>query len=157
MFSKESEYCHVCSVTILHRKGEPMPPVCPACGTDLANPDSEVTHNAINCEYLKGALGLNVGEMLITSKRLLWVSRKDNETGNALVGSITGKNANKVPVSIPLEEIVRISNCKKLLRVGITVYAKNGASYNFYLVNRGNPQLLKDFIAPYVSNNVFES
>jgi len=156
MFNKQSAYCHICSAKIRFRKGESLPPACPACGADLENPFSETLRDVISCEHLKGALGIGTGEMYITDKRLFWMPRKDEDSGNILVGAITGKNADKVSVNIPLGEIERIGDCKKLLRIGITVYTKNGEGFNFYLVNRGKPQILKDFLAPHVGN-IFES
>ena len=155
MFNKQSANCHICGTEIRYSKDESLPPICPACGTDLENPSSETLCDYISCEHLKGALGIGTGEMHITNKRLFWISRKDRDSANVLVGAITGKNADKISVNIPLGEIERIGNCKKLLRIGITVYAKNGESFNFYLENRGKPQILKDFIAPYVGN-IFE-
>ena len=151
MFFKEVTSCHICATEIKHRKDETPPPVCPACGADLANRSSELLYATMSCEHLKGALGVAPGELRITDKRLFWISRRDTG-GNSLVGAITGKNADKVPVNIPLGEIERIGDFKNLVRIGITVHAKNGGAYNFNLENRGNPQILKDFLAPYVGN-----
>jgi len=151
-FFKQSASCHICMTDIKYGKGEALPPVCPACGADWENPASETLRDVISCDHLKGALGIGTGEMFITDKRLFWIPRKDTDSANILVNVITGKNADRVSVNIPLGEIERIGDCKKLLRIGITVYARNGESFNFYLVNRGNPQILKDFLAPHVGN-----
>ena len=155
MFNKESVCCHVCSTDIKYRKGDPSPSICPVCGADLADPTSETLRDAMRCTHLKGTLGIGEGEMHITNKRLFWIARRDEETGNVLVYAVTGKKANTVPVNIPLEDIERIGDCKKFLRIGITVYTKSGESYNFFLENRGNPQILKDFLLPHVGS-IFE-
>ena len=148
--NKTMNNCHVCMSGIKPLKGGALPPACPACGADLENPGSEVMCKSIECEHLKGALGIGNGELFITNKRVFWIARKDDETANALVGAMTGKNANKVTVNFPIGDLDRIEDCKKLLRKGITVHTKNGESFNFFLVNRGNPQILKDMFAPYI-------
>ena len=151
MLFKEVISCHICSTEFKYRKEESPPSICSACGADMENRSSELLYATMECEHLKGALGIAPGELCITDKRIFWIARKD-ASGNVLVDAITRKNANIVPVNIPLGGIERIGDYKNLIRKGITIFAKNGESYNFNLVNRGNPQKLKDFLAPYVGN-----
>ena len=151
--------CHVCSARIKAPKNGELPVVCPSCGTDLENPNAETIRYSISCEHLKGALGINEGDMVITNQRLLWIARapeipEDDEIRrNTLVDGILARKAGTIPVNVPLDNLSRIEDCKKLLRKVITVHTKTGESYNFFLQNRGNPQILKDFLAPYVANS----
>ena len=139
--------CHVCMTNIKSKKDE-LPSICPACGADLENISLETVRYSISCDHLKGSLGIGNGEMFITNLRLFWIPRKDSDSANPLVGIITGKNADKTRVNIPLSDLESVGDCKKLLRKGITVYTKTGESFNFFFVNRGNPQILKDMIEP---------
>ena len=145
-----TKQCHICNKEIKTKKDADFPPLCPVCGTDLENISSETVNRSISCEHLKGALGINPGDLVITNSRVFWISRADTETGNALVGSITSGRANKLAVDIPIGDLASIEDCKKLLRKGITVHTKTGESYNFFIENRGNPQILKDFLEPYM-------
>ena len=155
MFFNESAVCHICRTEFKYRKGDVQPNVCPACGADFVNLASETLLDFMNCDHLKGALGIGTGELFITNKRLFWIPRKEADSANILVSAITGKDADKVSVNIPLGEIERIGDCKKLFRIGITVYTRNGESFNFYRVNRGDPQVLKDFLEPHVGNVIW--
>ena len=152
MFFQQSENCHICMSEIKLPKGGSLPPMCPVCGADLVNLGAEVVQDVIFCEHIKGSLGIGAGQLIVTDKRLLWITRAAQDNGNILVQAITGRNAGKVPVNVLLGDVVRIDDCKKLLRIGITIHTKSGEAFNFFLVNRGNPQILKDFLTPYVGN-----
>jgi len=155
LFSKD-EFCHVCYSAIKVKKDE-KPSVCPACGADVANPGSEVICKSMECEHIKGFLGIGDGEMRITNKRLLWIkgsmSGSDNYSRAGAVGGLIAaginKNAGKIEVNVPLEDIGTIKDCKKGLRKGITLHTKSGESYNFFC---SKPQELKDLMAPYIKS-----
>ena len=132
---KRTEICHLCNSEIKLGKKEPLPAACPACGTDLANPDAETIQNNIECEHIKGTLGTGDGTLSITNTRIFWL--KDG--------------AAKISVSVALDNIDRFEDCKKMLRKGITLYAKSGESYNFFIPNLGDPQPLKDLLTPYAN------
>ena len=154
LFGKD-EYCHVCNDILRNFKGV-KPTVCPCCGTDLAHPESEKVCNTIQCEHLKGFLGIGDGELFVTNKRLFFVTGKLSNSEsysntNAMVTAVTfvtNKGAGKMKVNMPLDNIDKIEDCRKGLRKGITLHTKNGESYNFF---HSKPQELKDFFAPYVS------
>jgi len=107
----------------------------------------ETVRDTIACEHIKGALGIGTGELFVTNRRVFWIARKDDDSGNTLVQAATGKNADKIAVNIPLDNIARIEDCKKLFRKGVTLHTKSGESFNFY----GNQQKLKDLLAPYAT------
>ena len=131
-------------------KNQPLPSLCPTCGADLENPESETRLDFISCEHIKGALGIGNGELFATNRRIFWVARYKCDSENELLRITSDKKAEKVPVNVLLGDLDRIDDCKKLLRRGITVYIKSGESFNLFLVNRGNPQILKDFISPHL-------
>ena len=154
VFPKD-ELCHVCHDIIRNFKGV-KPAVCPCCGTDLANPDSEKVCNTIECEHIKGFVGIGDGELFATNKRVIFVTGKMSNSGSYSQASaagaaftfITNKGAGKLKINIPLDNIGSIEDCKKGLRKGITLHTKDGESYNFFC---SKPQELKDFFAPYVN------
>jgi hypothetical protein len=153
---KEVNSCHICFGIIKVKKKEEVPSICPFCGTDLANPAAEILRDSIECEHIKGFLGIAPGELCVTNKRLFWVKREEDlgvddegrAFGNPLVQGITRKGAGTVQVSIPLDGIAKVDDCKKGLRKGVTVHAKSGGAYNFFC---SKPQELKDFLAPYAA------
>ena len=144
MFAKTQD-CPVCFSGVKLNKDNSFPDVCPACSADLVNPGSELVRDTIECEHLKGALGLGSGELFITNKRVFWIARKEPDGGNILVSMITSKKADKVSVNFPLGEMDKIEDCKKGLRKGVTVHTKSGASYNFFC---SKPQELKGLLEP---------
>ena len=152
-FSSEKKFCHVCNGVIKVDMKAPLP-TCPFCGADLTNPSSEVLCKSIECEHIKGFLGMGNGELYVTNKRLFFIKKKENTEGyqsnafGGLASSITNKSAGKMEVNMPLENIGRIEDCRKGLRKGITLHTKSGESYNFFC---SKPQELKDFMAPYIS------
>ena len=145
---KRTESCYLCYTAFKLKKDESLPAMCPACGADMANPNFETVRNSIECEHIKGTFGIGTGELFITNKRIFWVARKDAESPNVLVQMATGKNAGKASVDISLDNVARIEDCKKLFRKGITLHTKSGEAFNFF----GNPQNLKDLLAPYVAS-----
>ena len=134
---KRTEQCYLCNGGFKVGKNEPPPSACPVCGADLANPSFETINNSIACEHIKGTLGTGDGSLFITNKRVFWLAD-------------SGKGADKISVNIPLDDIAGLEDCKKLLRKGVTVNTKSGDSYNFFIPNLGNPQILKDLLTPYV-------
>ena len=144
MFAQTKD-CPVCFTGVKLNKDKSFPAVCPACNADLLKPGSEIVRDTIECEHLKGALGLGSGELFITNKRIFWIARKEPEGGNVLVALITSKKADKVPVTVPLEEMDKIEDCKKGLRKGVALHTKSGESYNFFC---SKPQELKDLLEP---------
>jgi hypothetical protein len=96
--------------------------------------NGEVIHNNIECEHFKGTFGIGDGELVITNMRVIWKTNRD-----------------KVTVNIPLSDVGRTFDCKKGLRKGVTLQTKSGEAYNFFIPNLGNPQILKDILAPYAS------
>ena len=165
--SKQIEFCHVCGMPMKLKSNESLPPVCPVCGADLLNPGTETLVNTIECEHIKGTFGSGGGVLFATNKRLFFIKMKknadvdsDNDSyGAAARGTIDGilsVGSGKVLVNVPLADVGRIEDCKKLLRKGVALHTKSGASYNFFLLalgeeNRGTVQDLKDFFAPYVN------
>ena len=144
MFGKTGT-CNICCSEFKLNKDESLPALCPACGADLANPHSETVRDSIDCDHIKGTLGIGNGELFITNKRVFWIARKEPDGGNILVSMITNKKADKVPVNFPLAEMDKIEDCKKGLRKGVTVHTKSGASYNFFC---SKPQELKGLLEP---------
>ena len=167
MFGKTTEFCHVCNSPITLKKNQPLPPVCPVCGANLANRAEENLVNTIECEHIKGAVGAGDGVLFATNKRLFFIKVKKSvdvaddddsyATGaNVAIAAILSKGAGKISVNVPLEDIDKIEDCKKLLRKGVTLHTKSGKSYNIFLLsigdaNRGTVQDLKDFLSPYAS------
>ena len=148
---KKTENCYLCYGEIKLGKNDALPALCPCCGADLANPDSEVLQNNIKCEHLKGTFGIGEGVLFITSTRIFWIKGDvdANET-NDLV-RLLGKGTGKATVNVPLGDIAKIEDCKKMLRKGVTLHTKSGEAYNFFIPNLGNPQPLKDLLAPYAN------
>jgi len=139
---KKTDSCYLCNTSFKLKKGESTPPACPACGADLIDQNSETVRSSIECEHIKGALGIGTGELFITNKRIFWIARKDDESANTLVQAATGKNAGKTSVNVTLDNVGRIEDCKKLFRKGVTLHTKSGGSYNFF----GNQQKLRDLL-----------
>ena len=83
------------------------------------------------------------------------VTRKANKLENIAVAGIASKalskGAGKASVNIPLGDIARLEDYKKMLGRGVTVHTKSGASYSFTLPNLGNPQVFKDLLGPYAN------
>ena len=148
------EFCHVCNGVVKVDMNAALN-VCPFCGADLANPDSETLCSSIECEHIKGFLGIGDGELYVTNKRLFFIKKKmGNTEGYQSVGAVGGfaaaiinKSAGKMEVNMPVENIGRIEDCRKGLRKGITLHTKSGESYNFFC---SKPQELKDIFAPYI-------
>ena len=166
MFGKTTEFCHVCNYPITLKKNQSLPPFCSVCGADLANRAAETLVNTIECEHIKGAFGAGQGLLYATNKRLFFIKGRkrtdvDPDGGyaaaaNNTIDALVSIGAEKISVNVPLENIGRIEDCKKLLRKGVTLHTKSGQSYNFFLLaigedNRGTVQDLKDFFAPYVN------
>lgn len=167
MFNKQTEFCHVCKYPITIKKNESLPPVCPFCGADLANPGAETLVNTIECEHIKGTVGAGEGTLYATNKRLFFIKGKkiadvdpdDDSYGaaaNVAIAGILSKGAGKISVNVPLEDVSGIADCKKLLRKGVTLNTKSSGSYNFFLLavgsdNRGTVEDLKNFFAPYIN------
>jgi hypothetical protein len=173
MFGKTTEFCHVCNYPITLKKNEPLPPICPVCGADLANRASETLVSTIECEHIKGAIGAGDGVLYASNRRLFFIKGKvsaesmggglaNSESGTnfalgGLAAKALSKGSGKASVSIPLENIGGIEDCKKGLRKGVTLHTKSGESYNFFLLaagdpNRGKLEDLKGFFTPYVNN-----
>ena len=158
MFQK-SEYCHVCNAKIKVKKNE-SPSVCQVCGADLANPAAETVRDSVECEHIKGFFGIAPGELYLTTRRLFWVNKvKTPEGGEGynstdsvlkLAAMAKGKGEGEMKVNVPLDNIGKVEECRKGLRRGVTVHTKSGESYNFFFPNLGNPQKLKDLLAPYI-------
>lgn len=166
MFGKTTEYCHVCNSPMQLKKNASLPPVCPICGADLANPETEKIVNTIECEHLKGAIGAGDGLLFASTKRLFFIKeRKKADVGydddsygaaaNVVITAALNKGAGKVSVNIPLEDIVGIEDCKKGLRKGVTLTTKSGESYNFFVTAQLGKaeavETLKEFFAPYIN------
>ena len=168
--SKQIEFCHVCGMPMKLKSNESLPPVCPVCGADLVNPGSETLVKTIECEHIKGTVGSGGGVLFATNKRLFFIKMKKNAdvtpddgdsynygaAASATIAGILSVGSGKVLVNVPLADVGRIEDCKKLLRKGVALQTKSGASYNFFLLalgeaNRGTVQDLKDFFAPYVN------
>ena len=159
--SKKREFCHLCGRDIPLKKNESMPPICPVCNTDLQNP-AEKVQNVINCIYQKGALGSGEGQLYITNTRVFWikgaVDSNELDSGGGMAASVfagiaakgLSKGSDKVSLSIPLDDIDRVEDYKKMLSKGVTLCTKSGASHNFTLVNFGNPAELKAALAALV-------
>ena len=157
----ETKNCHVCKKTIKAGKNGKFPPVCPCCGTDLANPAAEVLAGSIECEHLKGALGIGTGVLYATNKRIIFINGDEDNLVDAtedeiradaatLTSMVANRGGRKVIIDIPLDKMDRLEDCKKLLRKGVTVHTKSGEAYNFYSPSM-RPQELKDFLAPYAA------
>ena len=148
---KKSENCYLCYSEIKLGKNESLPAVCPCCCADLANPSAEVLQSNIECEHIKGTFGIDAGMLFITNTRIFWLKGEVGaEESNGLV-RLLSKGGGKISVNVPLGEVDRIEDCKKMLRKGVTLYTKSGESYNFYIPNLGNPQPLKDLLTPYAN------
>ena len=159
---RETKNCHVCKKKIKMGEDGEFPPVCPCCGTDLENPAAEVLAGSIECEHLKGALGIGTGMLYATNKRLVFVkwdedrilSDLDDDTplkgsNTLLVSIIANWGGRKAIIDIPLDNVGRLEDCKRLLTKGVTLHTKSGEAYNLYHLSM-NPKELKDFLAPYV-------
>jgi len=154
-FNERMEFCPVCRSGISLKQDQPLPPACPFCGTDLANPGSETLWGYIQCEYIKGAVGINDGALFLTNQRIFWIKGEygSDEFGgdeNALGGitrAILNKGTGQMQVNLPLGNYAGFEDCKKGLRKGVAVKAKSGESYNFFIPNLGKPGPLKDLLA----------
>ena len=161
--SKQTEFCHVCNYPLKLKKNESLPPVCPVCGANLANRAEETLVSTIECEHLKGAVGAGQGILFATNKRLFFIKGQktadvaaDDESygaaANVAIAGIMSIGAGKISFNVPLEDIDRIEDVKKLLRKGVTLHTKSGGSYNIFMPREfGKPQDLKDFLTPYVT------
>ena len=155
---QETICCHVCSADIKLKKGAPPPAVCPVCGTDLANPAAETVRGCIQCEHIKGFLGIAPGELYLTTRRVFWLKRVNPTDGGysgtdavlKMAANAKGKGEGELKVNVPLEDVDHVVDCKKGLRRGVTLHTKSGQSYNFFFPNLGNTQPLKDMLAPWV-------
>ena len=73
IFQKETKTCHVClNPYPLNDKGS-APGLCPACGTDLANPGTETLQNSTDCDYGKGRMDTAKGVLYVTNTRVFWI------------------------------------------------------------------------------------
>ena len=142
--SIRTECCHLCNSDFRLKKDKSLPPVCPVCGTDLTNPGSESIQDVIRCEHIKGALGIGTGNLFITNLRIFWL--REVEEHNAFA-ELVAKGLNKGQVSIYLDDIDRLEDCRKLLRRGVTVHTKSSSAYNFFIPNLGNPKILKEALS----------
>jgi len=129
---KGTVVCPLCNREIKEGEKDCLPPICSVCASDLAS-GAETLQGSIECEHFKGMLGTGDGELFVTNKRVFWL-----------------KLPEKLVINVPLEEVDRIEDCKKLFRKGVTLFTKSGESYNFFIVNMGNPQPLKNLLAPCV-------
>jgi len=154
-----TEFCHVCHSGIELGKEDPLPPVCPVCGTDLAS-RSEILRGVIECEHIQGKVGINDGALFATNYRIFWKKGTyepvefgggpDADSGAWALGGITAavlnKGAGQLQVNIPLDNYAGFADCKKGLRKGISVLTKSGENYDFFIPNLGKPQPLKDLL-----------
>ena len=158
---RETKNCHVCKKKIKSGVDLEFPPVCPCCGTDLENPAAEVLAGSIECSHVQGTFGIGDGMLYATNKRIFFVKGdEDNLVGapedeiRVSAGTLSSMIANwggrKVIVDIPLDNMGRLEDCKRLLTKGVTVHTKSGEAYNFYSLGM-RPQELKDFLAPYAA------
>jgi len=145
--AKRTLTCYLCSTSFGLKDKDPDPIVCPVCNADLTNPDSEAVQSSLACEHIKGSIGVGTGELFITNKRIFWIPRKDEDSGNVLVGMISSKNANKVAVDVTLDNVAKIEDVKKLFRKGVTLHTKNGDAFNLF----GDQKKLRDLLTPYAA------
>jgi len=161
-FHERMEFCPVCRSGISLKQDQPLPPACPFCGTDLANPGSEILWGYIECEYIKGAVGINDGALFVTNQRIFWIKGEysSDEFGGGgtassggafalggITAAILNKGTGQMQVNLPLSNYAGFEDCKKGLRKGVAVKAKSGESFGFFIPNLGKPQPLKDLLA----------
>ena len=160
---RETKHCHICKKKIKSGVDLEFPPVCPCCGADLKNPAAEVLADSIECSHVKGTFGIGTGMLYATNKRLIfvkgdedWILSELNEdtplkgSNNPLVSMIANWGGRKAIIDIPLDNVGRLEDCKRLLSKGVTLHTKSGEAYNLYHPSM-NPKELKDFLAPYVA------
>ena len=145
--AKRKIECYLCNTSFQLKENEPDPGRCPVCDADLANPGLETIRESMDCEHLKGNFGIGTGNLFVTNKRIFWMARKDEDSGNALVSMATAKNANKIGINIPLDNIAWIEDCKKIFRKGVTLHTKNNEAFNLF----GNQKKLKEILSPYAA------
>ena len=158
---RETKNCHVCKKRVKTGVDLEFPPVCPCCGTDLENPAAEVLAGSIECSHVQGTFGIGDGMLYATNKRIIFVKGDEDRILNDpddepktsstfLVSMIANWGGRKAIIDIPLENVGRLEDCKRLLTKGVTLHTKSGEAYNLYHPSM-SPKELKDFLAPYVA------
>ena len=152
IFGGHSRDCHVCKAEIKYPESKPLPSICPTCQTDLENPALETTLHDMQAYVFKKFLDPDHGEAFVTNKRIFFVVRNQTDDDDIVYRQATDMRAQRVSVDIPLDDIARIEDRKKLIfYTGLTIHTKSGKSIDLFITLTKDLNTLKEFITSYIS------